>query len=202
MVLLCLGHCCCPSCVMHLQTAKGVKAKHPTAEEIQDLLRRVWDVIKSRPEWQPLLKAGKYPIYSLDNAAVHLKAVRDWNDLRYGWRLVRDQHGAVLHDAAGQIVSPMGSLLHLPPRSPDLHQLIEHAHAAVCKLLRLELDKLVQAGQELSPFFTLRGMTALLEHCFRCACPVQVVRAGLGKLLKCYQRVVQMHGFYPEAKFR
>ncbi len=52
-------------------------------------------------------------VWSLDNAAVHRSALRDWDDPD-GWRATAGVPGFVL--------SP-------PLWSPDLHQVIEHAHA-------------------------------------------------------------------------
>ena len=203
LLLLCL---LLPSCVVHLQTGPPdarVEAKEPTGDAIRDLLGKVWDAIKERPEWQPLLQAGLYPIYSLDQATIHRAAIKDWDNVNTGWRVVRDEHGAVLHGAHGQQLSPMGTVLLVPPRSPDLHQVIEHSHALVCRALRLELDKKLNAGEhDLEKTLTFDAMNVLLPQCFKQACTVRVIKKNVAKLVWCYRRVSQLKGHSPEARYR
>lgn len=163
-----------------MQVAKGDRlARSPTAEEIRDLLKTLSDMVRGLPEdkwphdWEP--------VWSLDNATVHTAAVQDWEEC-----------------AAMGII---GRAVFVPPYSPDLHQLIEHAHANTVRHFK---EKLVVRNQEPGgPYKTVADMFRDIKASFEEVNTPVAIAANLKKLLEVtYPAVIELEGGWPPASKR
>lgn len=176
--VVCGPTCCC----LCLQT-QGRDARAPTAEEIQEIVFKIWQALKQDPEWAARLVNGELPIWSLDNAPVHSKALEGWED-PHGWRMK---------------LGIRGVLRCPPPYSPDLHQVIEHAHAITCDELYHRLAPKLQPGAEA---VNVPQFWELLQASFYEKCTPDVIAGNVDWLPHVWEAVEEAKGGWPPAKFR
>ncbi len=138
---------------MYDKTGKERSARAPPAEEITLVLQGLATVI----EQQKAL--GKYPadwkpMFSLDNASIHKTAARGWKD-------------------------PRAEIEFVPAYSPDLHQVIEHAHANCVRHWRAKLMQYAQTGYE---YPSIEAMSQDVLFSFIAANPASSIAANVKKL--------------------
>lgn len=189
-----------------MQTMAGEQAKTPPSSEIRDLIKRIWLRIKSEmepedpAEREAQIRAGKKgwrwpkglePVYSLDNAAVHVAAVQGWDDPD-GWRI-----------KAGI----KGRLHMVPDYSPDLHQVIEHAignmsksfHDAVAYGL---LGRLCGESGRRENLANMLDFMWLQKWCYQYANGGAAIAENCYRLLDTYLEVVKHGGDWPRHGLR
>uniref|UniRef100_A0A7S0RG60 Uncharacterized protein n=1 Tax=Chlamydomonas leiostraca TaxID=1034604 RepID=A0A7S0RG60_9CHLO len=188
------------------KTMAGEQAKTPPSSEIRDLIKRIWLRIKSEmepedpAEREAQIRAGKKgwrwpkglePVYSLDNAAVHVAAVQGWDDPD-GWRI-----------KAGI----KGRLHMVPDYSPDLHQVIEHAignmsksfHDAVAYGL---LGRLCGESGRRENLANMLDFMWLQKWCYQYANGGAAIAENCYRLLDTYLEVVKHGGDWPRHGLR
>jgi hypothetical protein len=158
---------------MYLQTKKGNVAKAPTAVEIQDFIKDVNDIVMHHPGWTSVM--GE-PIYSLDNVSVHTSAVQGW-----------DQENSWWHQN-----NIWGSCKFVAKWSPDLHQVVEHAHARITHhfqhMLWLEAVKQQIVRKKVTKYMEL------LQSAFEATCQPDTIGANVHRLKAVYEAVVAARG--------
>ncbi len=133
-----------------------------------------------------MLGRGEFPIWSLDRAAVHKSAKEGWKD-EGGWRMLRGIHG----------------VCRFPPQfSPDLHQVIEHAHALTCTELRNRLEKALKPGTHLAKAGTMDEFFAILKSCFEATCTPKAIAGNVKLLPKVWDAVKERKGDWAPADLR
>ena len=159
-----------------MQTKRNKVARSPPTEEIRDIFRVAWNDIKQRdPEYAVRCERGEQPIYwSLDNAPVHKSAMEGWDDWN-GWRV--------------QAGIP-GTVIWAPPYSPDLHQVIEHAHANTLRKFQGWLISNVHQ----KPFPQVLDYFDVIAQCFLDGNEPDSIEKNVAKLTKVYERVIEAHG--------
>ena len=170
---------------MRLQTIKGKIAKAPTAEEIKDILTTIWEKVKNHPNWPE----GLGPCWSLDNAHVHKSALASW-DHRNSWRHQRDIPGYVEK---------------LPPYSPDIHQVVEHAIGNMVTRYRQKLMDYIcstDAVYRSKLPMDVPGHFQLLEECFMAANAGNTIADNVAKLMdQVVDVIIRGEGMYPPKKY-
>jgi hypothetical protein len=165
-----------------MQTKRGTVAKAPTAEEIRDLLAL------ASAKLQGLKQEGKWPsdwdpVWSMDRVPIHLAACKEW------------QHGQWRTEK--QVI---GTPLFVPTYSPDLHQVIEHAHAITVRAWKSDL---LREGFRCKECDNAVGMYEQLEEAFYTHILPVSVAANIEKLLnRTYLEVLRLEGDWPTAQFR
>ena len=163
------------------QTLQGKVAQAPSGYEIRDLLKEVQQLVLANKEWP----AGRDPVWSLDNAAVHRWALEmpDWSKAG-GWFRT---------NMRGNVWLP-------PPYSPDLHQVVEHAIANLCT----QFNKLLwdEVEQHTSARPTVHGYAALIQQAFRTACNQQAINHNVMRLPHVYDSVRSAKGEWAEKNLR
>jgi hypothetical protein len=170
------------------QTKAGNPAKAPTAQEIQDLVARIWIAIQQSPD---LPEFKKYVgddcqniVWSFDNARVHTSAFEEWGSQSTSWNV--QQH------IPGYVVFP-------PAYSPDLHQVIEHAHANTVRLFQNWLYE----QRNVAPASSVMSYMHAVDRCFKLGNPKESVCNNVKKLhAKVYDAVLANGGDYIPSALR
>lgn len=182
----CLGGASCVPAHTHAQV-KDRPARSPNAAEIRQLIMDIWESIKAAGDgvFAENCKTGKEQlIWSLDNARVHHKAVADWDDPN-GWR--------VKAGIPGTVIFP-------PPYSPDLHQVIEHAHANTMLVFR---DWEVRYPDKCAALLKdITGFGTQLRHDFFEGNKQPSVYNNVRRLTTVYHLVIHAGGDYIDAAWR
>lgn len=132
----------------------------------------------------PLWPRSEEIWWSLDNAAVHRWALEGWGDAG-GW-----------HATSGM----KGHVWELPPYSPDLHQVVEHAIANLCRQFREELWG--EVANRKAPHATVHGYAELIQRAFSKACNQQAINHNVMRLPHVYQSVQSARGEWAEKNLR
>ena len=154
-----------------MQTKAGGAAKTFCAEEI-------WDVVVQdfMPAAEKVLKEafkGKkkkghmHPLYSLDNARVH-------SDIK-----------ELFHE----------DMVPLPPRSPDMHKVIEHIWNTISHDLKYNQLPSRSAIHKETPY-SIGYWSNLVEDCARRLITVESVREDVNSLKDTYEYIVEHEGRY------
>ena len=163
-----------------MQTLGGKIAKGPTAEEMKGVIRKIWKDIRAHPLFNQI---KDQLLWSWDNAPVHHAAMKDWGKAT-SWNKL---------EGIG------GELLWVPPWSPDLHQVIEHAHANTVRNFRDWLDANAHEPVKSS----VMEYVDVIRKCFREGNTQAIVAAGVAKLQKVvYEEVIKAEGGYIPATHR
>jgi hypothetical protein len=119
------------------------------------------------------------PIYSFDNCSVHV------NNKEYlkGMGLV-DQHN-----------KPTAAWLELPTYSGDLHRTIERVHARICGAFQAWLD---DDNKE----YCVHGYIKMLHHIFFTTQTSTIITKCMSDIDQLYQKVVDLNGGIPPARYR
>jgi hypothetical protein len=160
----------------------GNEAKGPTAFEfLRDVLGPA--IKAARLRLQRLLGRAKdgvqlEPMFSFDSARIHISAL--------------GAHFAEMHK---QIKWCMGMRFALPVYSPDLHRVIEHAHARAVLQFR---QWLYENPKEV----TIGRYKAEFERIFRECCTPQIIAQDVAGLPELYKVVKARNGAWAPRKFR
>lgn len=83
----------------------------------------------------------------------------------------------------------------LPPNSPDMHKVVEHAHARLKQLFK-------KAWRSFKGKLTAKNAWALLEQCAVQTCRARTIGADCGTLAATYRRIIELEGDWPEKCYR
>ena len=162
-------------------------ARGPTAQEFADVMAKVMADTKTEVEdkhtasltWAGQLHKAKY---SFDSAKIHQTAL------------------ASKPDGSPSLMQAVGFLpqmrITLPPYSPDLHKVIEHAHARALYQFRRWLY------QDPTKHTDVEVYKAKFEEIFRQANPAHVIKADVASLKETYKHVKENWGKWPPACLR
>jgi hypothetical protein len=167
-----------------LQTVKGEVAKAPPATEIQDLVRKIWaDVRVKDPQWAKQCEEGQAQVYwSWDNCPAHTLAMAEW-DKKDSWRKKEGIPGVVVW----------------PPKySPDLHQVIEHAHGNTVRRFR---EWLIAHCHD-APLPQVLDYIPIIRKCFHDSNTVEGIRKNVERLTMVYEKVIESGGGYIAREWR
>lgn len=162
-----------PLDMLHLQTKKGNEAKGPTGEEIKDLICSFSNKLAQPGVWPSTMCP---PIYTLDNASIHHTAVDGWEEPDHWW----------------QKEKIFGSPAFVPPHSPDLHQVPEHAHARIVHHFQHQLW--LEAIAHKSVRQTVMGYWELVQQAFEATCTKEIISADVDRLYAVYEAVKSNNG--------
>lgn len=158
----------------------GTEAKGPTALEfVEDVLQPAVEVAESR--LAPLLGVGRdgeqlKPTFSFDNAKIH-------------------ESGMTFEEALQKFNWSDDMRFPLPTYSPDMHRVIEHAHARAV----LQFGKwLYQHPKE----YTISKYKKEFERIFRECCKPSTIAADVKGLPELYKVVVQKKGAWAQKELR
>lgn len=158
-----------------MQKKNGERARGVTTEEWRDFMLELRAAVygtladeKKHAEWEQRTGGTVIacpPLYSFDNPTIH-------TDPATLWEL--------------QII-PNLTRLELPPRSPDLHKVIEHSHAVICQRFQ-------QWVNETSETWEMPGYCNVLRHLFYTKLTPTGIRKDVESLDKTFQAVVERGG--------
>ena len=148
---------------------------NPTADEIKDIIAAIWAKIKEA------MDAGRWPadlepVYSLDNATIHKSAVKDWDKPR-SWR---------------RQLGIRGRIMFVPDLSPDLHQVIEHAHANCVRLYQRIAEEYLRGVRKMPK--DVAGFIPHVKKCFEEGNPLKSIKANVLRMKKVYEGVIAAGG--------
>ena len=155
-----------------MQTKAGGEAKTFCAEElwdvvVEDFMPKANKVMDEACKGDKQKRARMYPLYSLDNARVHTDIKRDFED----------------------------EMAPLPPRSPDMHKVIEHIWNTISYDLKYrQLPSLSVINKE--DRFSLEFWSKLVEAVAYEKITVESIREDIDSLAKTYQYIVDNEGRY------
>lgn len=173
---------------MQVTTKAGVTrlAKTPTAKEITDFLSDVEEAVqqmKCKPGEQPSsdkpFPPDFVPLISLDNAAVHVKAIEDY-----------------VKQSADPTMARFRFSCSPPPYSPDLHKVIEHVHGTVCTAFNKQLQDLKAEPKSIVQLYNK------LEDIFYSMTTAASVQKDVDSLQETFKQVIDLEGAFPPAKYR
>lgn len=160
-----------------MQTVKGTVAKNPTWEEVRELLQSCYHAVITHPDWP----AGWKPIFSVDNAQPHHKAVNDPRPWKGPGR-------------------PDVEFTFVPPTSPDIHQAIEHAHANGCAKFKKQL---LERAMGHTPYANISEVVKELQACFQAAnTPASILKNCQKLHTRTYPEIIRPEGAWPSCVFR
>lgn len=139
-------------------------------------MENVWDKVKSY--YEPLPR-DKWPIWSMDNANVHVSAVTDQE-----WGL-------------GRVPSATDNLMEFWPAawSPDMHKVIEHTHANLMKRVRPKLAKMTVVQNDIQAYWQLLQTEFYnLSH--------QAIVDDVESMPDTYKVIIDLKGHYPPRSHR
>ena len=157
-----------------MQTQQNQAALSPTATEIRAIIHSIWREVENAIKagtWP----AGHEPVYSFDNARIHEAAQTGWYD-PHGWRVSAGIKGVVKF---------------VPPYSPDLHQVIEHAHGSMERNYKKYVQEYVE-HKRVQPQ-EMPGFIDAVRECFVEGNPLSSIQKGVAKMEKVYDYVIE-HG--------
>jgi hypothetical protein len=117
--------------------------------------------------------------------SMHLRASEDW---------LISYDNAAAHKGAEQQV-PGLNRQDLPPKSPDMHKVVEHVHAWLTENMQQWLR-----GQQTSSV-TPEDAQAELKRLFK-SYPTDSLRRDVASLAETYQAIIDAGGAYPVKRFR
>lgn len=169
-------------------TGEDRLAKGPTAQEFTDVMQQVMADTHVEVEtkhqdkltWSGQVHKAKY---SFDSARIHQSALNTRGD-----------------DGSPSMLSDVGFLPHmriiLPPYSPDLHKIIEHAHARAMYHFRKWLY------QDPTKYTDVEVYKTKFEELFIQANSANAVKADVASLKETYKYVKDNWGSWPPACLR
>jgi hypothetical protein len=157
-----------------MQTKTGKTARGPPAEEIRDMLANICQALKNDELWDQSWQ----PIFSFDNSPNHTSAVSKWHE----WAPSRGVQGKALM---------------VPPYSPDLHQVVEHAIANTTIRWRRVL---LENARRRTVYANVQEWYEEVCACFAGAS--NSIAKDVDKLDDTYKEVIRLGGGWPIAKFR
>ncbi len=117
------------------------------------------------------------PVFSLDNCPAHTAAVAGWGTWTPNTQV-------------------FGKPLMVPPYSPDLHQVVEHAVGSMTARWRKQL---VVNGDKGVVYASVQEWFKEMEVCFH---DPQTTQLNVAHLPLTYQEVLRLEGGWPAPKFR
>lgn len=151
---------------LHLQTQGGKVAKGVTAAEFVDLMK---DLVGQLQRYTPSpLRASEHWLISYDNAGAHTEAE---------------------HKVPGL------NRQTLPPKSPDMHKVVEHVHAWLTE----KMQQWLRAQQ--TNKVTSEDAQAELKRLFK-SYPTDSLRRNVASLPETYKAIIAAGGAFPAKRFR
>lgn len=131
----------------------------------------------SQPTPDKPIPHGLPPLFSMDNASVHLK-MRE---------LAQQQLG--ISPTTFTMCSP-------PPYSGDLHKVVEHVHGTICEEFNRYILDLTVPPTDITDLF------AKLEAIFFKEITPKSVQQDMKSLEQTFKEVIRLEGAYPARRFR
>lgn len=163
---------------MQVRTRKknqlGAVAKGPTSEEFEDVMsainEKAGEVMMENPE---VFNAEKPPLFSFDNPKIHEVA-----------------------DLSRAGISRQAQRVPLPPRSPDMHKVIEHCFGILSRAMNTSLmnDPSINS---------IQAYKAEIVRLFHTCITPQSIQADVASLIETYSYIAkQADGGWPPANLR
>ena len=155
-----------------MQTKQGAIARGPTTEEFLHVLQyfraEAFKVAQRHPH---IFTQGKPPLFSYDNPPIHNKAPLE------------------------EIGMQQSERVDLPPRSPDMHKVIEHVFGTLTGGMNASLAK--DPAMKSAPQYK-----AELERLFASMITSESVSKDVESLPATYQGILDVEGGWPDKSLR
>lgn len=161
--------------------AAGPTALEFTEEVMKPTMEAANKLLRGNPEFAEYFPEGASVLYSFDSARIHQSA------------LSKDKEGKSMLGAIG--FDAEQHRVPLPPYSPDMHKVIEHAHGRAVNKFQDWLYK--TPGP-----FTMKKYKKQFEKIFKECCTPSIVSADVDSLKGLYNEIRRVQGQLPARQMR